>query len=430
MPEPRTAVMILVEASWADQTGALQAVPACMENKSAGGACIRIKTPIWVGSKLKIQGRWEQISGTAKYCRSVGKDYLVGIQRDTATNIILDRPILTDAPIREGVRSSDLLVPTTQVQSQPKPPESKVSQTPAPEPKVENVPILAIPSLMAPTSPDLVVHEIESRDRPRISQPQEPDARWTELETKRPAKGKEIGKERKPMQRKWSELMHRHNQQDEVIASGIRSNGKGEKENGAHQAAPATEETSADPVREGVASFPIELSPVEDIYRAAGITNLRRGYSISKVVEMVHSEHARGLSKEAKRAAVLMALDAAGIPVEEVLQDAKARRDALDSYEAEVRKEVEAEWAQKAEENVQIQAELERVKAHYMARIGRNQDGVAREKAVFNNWLTMKQQESQSIAEAAELCLKSSVSEPAAGSLPAISMAAAGAKPV
>ncbi|MGH9500817.1 MAG: hypothetical protein ACRD3L_16895 [Terriglobales bacterium] len=143
---------------------------------------------------------------------------------------------------------------------------------------------------------------------------------------------------------------------------------------------------------------------------------------------MVHSEHARQLSKEAKRSAVLIALDAAGIPIAQVLQDAKARREALDSYEAEVKKEVEAEWAQKAEENVQIQAELERVKAHYMARIGRNQEGVAREKAVFNHWLTMKQQESRSIAEAEELCAKPSVAEPAGGSIPAVGMAAAGAK--
>jgi hypothetical protein len=145
---------------------------------------------------------------------------------------------------------------------------------------------------------------------------------------------------------------------------------------------------------------------------------------------MLRSEHGRGLSKDAKRAAVLMALDAAGIPIDEVLRDAKTRRDALDSYEAEVRKEVEAEWAQKAEENVQIQAELERVKAHYLARIGRNQEGIAREKTVFNNWLTMKQQESQSIAEAAELCSKSGMPEPARGLLPTVSAAAAGAKPV
>jgi hypothetical protein len=52
-----------------------------------------------------------------------------------------------------------------------------------------------------------------------------------------------------------------------------------------------------------------------------------------------------------------------------------------------------------------------------LARISRNLEGVAREKATFNNWLTLKQQESESMAEAVELCLKSSVSESNGASL-------------
>jgi hypothetical protein len=43
-----------------------------------------------------------------------------------------------------------------------------------------------------------------------------------------------------------------------------------------------------------------------------GIEGPRRGYRMNKVVEMLHSEHIRGLSKEMQRASVLMALDAAG----------------------------------------------------------------------------------------------------------------------
>ena len=39
--------------------------------------------------------------------------------------------------------------------------------------------------------------------------------------------------------------------------------------------------------------------------------------------------------------------------------------------EAAERKQMEAEWARKAEENLQIQAELESIRAHYTARIGR-----------------------------------------------------------
>ncbi|HEY2120516.1 MAG TPA: hypothetical protein VGH37_15100 [Candidatus Acidoferrum sp.] len=70
----------------------------------------------------------------------------------------------------------------------------------------------------------------------------------------------------------------------------------------------------------------------------------------------------------------------------------------FDSYEGEQRKLFEAHWAQKEEQNNQIQAELERIK--------RNQDGVAREKATFLSWVTAKQRESQSMSEAAELCSK------------------------
>jgi len=169
---------------------------------------------------------------------------------------------------------------------------------------------------------------------------------------------------------------------------------------------------------------------MEDIYRAAGIMNPRKGYSIHKVVEMLHSEHMHGSSKEMKRASVLMALDAAGVSVDEVLQDAKMRQEAIDSYEASQRKQFEAMLAQKAEENVQIQAELERVKARYGERLRRNLDGMAREKATFANWLTLKQQEAQRMTEAVDLCLKPPVKEPASSALPEDSLVSAGTKPV
>jgi hypothetical protein len=128
---------------------------------------------------------------------------------------------------------------------------------------------------------------------------------------------------------------------------------------------------------------------------------------------MLHSQHIRGLSQEMKRAAVLMALDAAGISLDHLQQDAKARQEALDAHEADQRKQVEAEWARKAEEVIQIQAELESVKAHYTARISRNLEGVAKEKATFNTGLAMKQQETQNMSEAVNLFMKAPAPEPA-----------------
>jgi len=343
MPEPRTAVMILVEASWEDPTGTLQAAPAWLENRSAGGACVRLQTPIGVGSKLKLQGRWEQISGTSKYCRRAGKDYFVGIQRDSTVNFVPGQAVLANVPTQE-----------------------------------------------------------------------------------RPPEAKEIVQERKPMQRKWSELVYRHNRRDEGSGNGD----AGKAENGAVPAALGTEAVRND-VREVGTGFQVELLSAEDVYRTAGIMNLRRGFSVSKVAGILHSDRARSLPKEAKQAAVLMALDAAGVAVDDVLQDAKIRQEALNSYEAELRKEVEGEWARKAEENVQIQTELERVKAHYMARISRNLEGVAREKAVFDEWLAAKEQECRNMAEAVELCLKLTgkpAGKPAEDLFPAVSATAAGAQ--
>jgi hypothetical protein len=249
-----------------------------------------------------------------------------------------------------------------------------------------------------------------------------------EPELEPPPQGKDdLGKERKRMRPKWLGLAPWQHKQDALSESrdGNRttpgdSNRDGEKENFMAHATPPTSmntntrKIAADSAVDDSAQFQVDLLPMEDIYRAAGIMSPPKGYGIKKVIDMLNSEYVRALSKEMKRAAVLMALDAAGVPISQLQQDARTRQDALDSYEAAQRKQVEAEWGRKAEENVQIQAELERVKAHHMARIARNLDAIEREKATFSTWLAIKQQETHSMLEAAELCLKASAPEASA----------------
>ena len=64
-----------------------------------------------------------------------------------------------------------------------------------------------------------------------------------------------------------------------------------------------------------------------------------------------------------------MALDAAGISIDQIQQDAKSRQEALDRYEAEQSKQTEVEWSRRADGNAQNEAEMERAKAHFMARM-------------------------------------------------------------
>lgn len=149
-----------------------------------------------------------------------------------------------------------------------------------------------------------------------------------------------------------------------------------------------------------------ELLSYDDIYHAAGILTPRSGYGIHKVVEMLNNDRLRDLSKDIKRASVLMALDAAGTSVDELLYDATRRREALDSYEAARKKQMEDFEAGKAKENSQIEAEMERIRAHYADRVQRNRDLVVQEKEALRNWQMAMQHESERITEVLELCGK------------------------
>jgi hypothetical protein len=142
----------------------------------------------------------------------------------------------------------------------------------------------------------------------------------------------------------------------------------------------------------------------DEIYRNAPVKQPRVAYDILKVAQMLDSQHLSGLSTEAKRCAVLMALEAAGVEAEDLLQDAMARQRALNDYEEDQQERLRNFEASKNKENSDIQLELERMTARYMARIQANIDEVAQQQDNFRAWQKRKQQELQCIAEAASFC--------------------------
>lgn len=423
--------MIRVDVSWVDESGSVQTTRACIDDKSVGGACIRIKIPIAVGSKLKIQGPWEQFSGTVKYCRSEDREYFVGIQRDPSPNVPLvpaqaaAQPVTSVPLLLEPANAARVPNTTLKLESVAKPRErNRVEMFPK-RPDPEEIPLVRLVGSNASMPPPREFGRKTTHREPGILQPQisspSPSsyARPIELQANQPPQQLEAGKERKRMSSKWFGMSSRQNKREDSKTNGDEiSNVSDEKDDFMPPSVTHPMERIPAQSSRSVPSFQIQLLPVEDIYRAAGIITPPKGYSVSKVVEMLRSEHIRGLSPEMKRAAVLMALDAAGVPLAQVQQDAKARKEALDSYETAQTQQVDAEWARKAEEVSQIQAELESIKAHYQARITRNLEGVAREKATFGTWQTMKQQEVESMAEAAELCSKAMDTKPAPAPAP------------
>jgi len=138
----------------------------------------------------------------------------------------------------------------------------------------------------------------------------------------------------------------------------------------------------------------------DEIYNLAEIPVPPHGYTILKVADMLENEHIRGLNPAVKRSSILVALDAAGVKIDEVIQDAVRRDRALDGYERAQQATLEDMEKSKASENRQIQAELDRLTAEYQARIQSNDDQVAREKERLYGWRLKKQHEEQKIAAA------------------------------
>jgi hypothetical protein len=171
---------------------------------------------------------------------------------------------------------------------------------------------------------------------------------------------------------------------------------------------PPTQQNAAQMVAQIAATIPTQTTfatPVQDpssfaeIYTAAEIAAPAHGYTIEKVAAMLQSEHLRGLSAEVKKSSILVALEASGAKIEDVIQDAVRRDRALDGYERVLQKSLGDVQTHKTEENRQIEAEMNKMLADYRARIQANNDAIRKETERFNAWRERKQQEEKSIAD-------------------------------
>ena len=172
---------------------------------------------------------------------------------------------------------------------------------------------------------------------------------------------------------------------------------------------PVATKTAAQSVAEIASSMGAEpkfTTPVSDptsfdeIYKAAEIPPAPQGYSILKISQMLESERIRNLPSDVKRSSVLVALDAAGIDVKDVIQDAIRRDRALDTYERVQQRAAEELEARKTKENSEIQSQIDKYVTEQRAKIQSNNEAISREKERFTGWRLKKQQEEKKIAEA------------------------------
>lgn len=395
VPEPRTAMMAIARVVWKDSEGTVQTETARIEDMSVSGACIRLKVPIEPGVEIHVAWCRGQFSATTKYCRRKDFEYVVGMQRNTAPGVV-------SAPAKSSFRiaPSESCLPTP----------SKIRAVPAPR-KVhsKDSPIFIRPPEPLPLVPvtfpppaiewPVIGFEIASRNSPRAQARESFPAPRAMFQNKTSS----LLEERTGMQTKWLNIGSKRASQEAPKENHF---GALPPRIGSSAGAAAANLPSSLGGETNLATLQGDLLPLEDIYRSAGIVVPRLGYSINKVVDMLNSDHLRGLPAESKRASLMMALDAAGIPLDAILQDATQRQSAIASCESAQRRKFEEYWSRKAEENSLLQAEMEHVARQYVERMNRNLNEVAQEKEAFQKWQANLQRETDQISEAVGICAK------------------------
>jgi len=85
---------------------------------------------------------------------------------------------------------------------------------------------------------------------------------------------------------------------------------------------------------------PADVEDFGAVYAEAGIELPLHGYGVDKVAEMLASKHLSTLAREVKATAVMAALEAAQVPVRDVIEDGVLRDKALDAFEAAKQREL------------------------------------------------------------------------------------------
>ena len=410
--EPRKAIMAVAKVTWEDEDETVHTAPATIEDTSPSGACFRLKIPIRAGSRVEVSWCRDDFSGMTKWCREDQGEFLVGMQRDRITSKAVARivpkaqapsarpldipparsansPRVSEAGHPNAREAERLSVPEVerpnvremqQVEQEevqrdvpsPPPPVAAMIQSnpPAQRQLIRRGTLVPIPKpmplvLRRITFPTAVIqkpvvgYEIAldyARDEATTDEPTDASAQYQKrttsfFEEQYQKRTRSIFEERTEMPNKWLNLGTKGQEKD--AANGGRNGSPGGINTAHFSPGMAGDMTMATPRG--------DLLLLEDIYRTAGIIEPRMGYSITKVVEMLSNDHLRGLGDEVKRASVLMALSAAGIPLGDILQDAAQRQAAVAAYEVEQRKKFEEYWTRRAEENTLLQSEMERV---------------------------------------------------------------------
>ena len=140
-----------------------------------------------------------------------------------------------------------------------------------------------------------------------------------------------------------------------------------------------------------------------DIYRAAAIKDPAHGFGAYKVLEILGSDAFAGLEMKAKAAALagFLKMNPQGpVPIQDVIQDAVKRDQALDAFEALRKRKLEARVREVEEENGRLQAEIDAVARKNRELMEASRKALEIERRRLAEWQALKRAEERKLYDA------------------------------
>ena len=145
---------------------------------------------------------------------------------------------------------------------------------------------------------------------------------------------------------------------------------------------PAAEPTSV--IGTGI---PADVADFAIVYKGASVQAPLHGYGVDRIAGMLEHQSLAGLDKNVKASAVLAALDAAGVSIEDVIHDGVLRYKALVAFEAAKELELQQVRPRNQRKVEELKAKVAAFQKEKQAEI----DALAREAAAAVNTLTRLQ---------------------------------------
>ena len=139
------------------------------------------------------------------------------------------------------------------------------------------------------------------------------------------------------------------------------------------------------------------------IYRAAGIHDPAHGFSAFKVLEILSSPDLAALDPKAKAGALagFLKMNPAGpVPVQDILQDAVRRDQALDKFEEFLRQKLLSAEREVEQKNAELQLEVDAVVKRNRERMEANRQSLVEKQRGLSEWQARKRVEERRLFDA------------------------------